>query len=252
MDGAVARWEPDEVPAERARLLAASARLADQKSPDLNRVREVNRRYRALLPDVTVACSPATGAPVTWPIDVFGLDGLFWDYESPVRRPSSTRPADWLAMTGAMRLAEPVEHPPFAVVPGPEAPFVVPRVLGGPGVRAVIAEVPVGRHTGWAVSYFGPRPEGVRLVNLWGTNTYPKYRESGGGGWDWDMPRVASYDFELAPWLDSGKLLWLDGTSLRSGSSGCPFVDLPGRRRITVIRNGEVQHLAAFAGHGAA
>lgn len=239
------------VPAERARLLAASARLSDQESPDLNRVQEVNRRYRALLPDVTVAYSPVTGSPVTWPIDVFGLDGLFWDYESPVRRPSSTRPADWLAMTGAMRLADPVEHPPFAVVPGPDVPFVVPRILGSPGVRAVIAEVAVGRHTGWTISYFGPRPEGVRLVNLWGTNTYPKYRESGRGGWDWDIPNVTAYDFDLSPWLDSGKLLWLDATSLRSGSAGCPFVALPGRRRIAVIRNGQVRYLASFAGHGA-
>lgn len=241
--------------AERARLVAESARLSAQKSPDLNRVQEVNRRYRALLPDVTVARSPESGALVAWPIDVVGLDGPFWDYESPVRRPSSSRPPDWLAMTGAMRLADPVEHPPFAVVPGPEAPFVVPRILDSPDVRAVIAEVPVGTHTGWTISYFGPRPEGVRLVNLWGTNTYRKYRETGRGGWDWDIPNVSNFDFELAPWLDSGKLLWLEpgdeSAALREGLSGCPFVDLPGRRRITVIRNGQIQHLTSFAGHGA-
>jgi hypothetical protein len=244
-----------EVPAERARLLAEGARLAAQRSPDLNRVQEVNRRYRALLPDVTVARSPESGALVTWPIDVFGLDGLFWDYESPVRRPSSSRPPDWLAMTGAMRLADPVEHPPFAVVPGPEVPFVVPRILNAPGVRAVVAEVPVGRHTGWTITYFGPQPEGVRLVNRWGTNTYPIYRENGRGGWDWDIPKVAAFDFELGPWLDASTLLWLEpgdeSAALREGASGCPFVDLPGRRRINVIRNGRIQHLASFAGHGA-
>ncbi|MEV6875370.1 hypothetical protein [Amycolatopsis sp. NPDC051128] len=244
-----------DVPAERARLLAESARLAGRKSPDITRVREVNRRYRALLPDVTVARSPGTGEPVRWPIDVFGLDGRFWDYENPVRRPSSSRPPDWLAMTGAMRLADPVEHPPFAVVPGPDVPFVVPRILNGPDVRAVLAEVPVGAHTGWAISYFGPKPEGVRLVNLWGTNTYLIYRDGGRGGWDWEIPRVAEYDFELGPWLRSGKLLWLapgdESATLREGPSDCPFVDLPGRRRITVVRNGLVQHLASFAGHGA-
>lgn len=244
-----------DAPAERARLLAEGARLAGQQSPDHRRVQDVNRRYRDLLPDITVARSPETGEPVRWPIDVFGLDGRFWDYEKPIRRPSSSRPPEWLAMTGAMRLADPVEHPRFPVVPGPDVPFVVPRILAAPEVRAVLAEVPVGAHTGWTISYFGPLPQDTRLVNLWGSNKYLIYQGDGPGGWDWAIPRVADYDFELEPWLRSGKLLWLapgdESATLREGPSGCPFVNLPGRRRITLIRNGLVQHLAAFAGHGA-
>ena len=145
-------------------------------------------------------------------------------------------------MTGAMRLVDPVEHPPFAVVPGP-------------GVRAVIAEVPVGAHTGWAISYFGPKPKNIRLVNLWGTNTYPVYRNGAWTGWDPDLSTVSQYDFELTGWLRSGALLWIapgdESATLREGPDGCPFVDLPGERRIAVIANSEVRRLAAFAGHGA-
>jgi hypothetical protein len=60
------------VVAERARLTSESFRLLAQKSPDPNRVREVNRWYRALLPEVTVARCPDNGGLVRWPIDVCG------------------------------------------------------------------------------------------------------------------------------------------------------------------------------------
>jgi hypothetical protein len=240
---------------ERSRVVAESNRLLAQKSPSPTRVMEVNRRYRELLPEVTVARCPYSGDLVRWPIDVAGLDGPFWDYVRSVRRPPSSLPRAWLAMTGAMRLATPVEHPPFAVVPGPGVPFVVPRVLDGPDVRAVIAEVPVGRHTGWAITYFGPGPEGVPLVNLWGRNTYPVVEDGVNRGWDQIRPRVSQYDFELTGWLRSGKLLWIEpgdeSASLRSGPDGCPYVDLPGERKITLIANGAIQHLSAFAGDGA-
>jgi hypothetical protein len=241
--------------AERTRLLAESYRLLAQKSPDIRRTREVNRRYRALLPEVTVARCPEGGEVVRWPIDVYGLDGRFWDYLNPIRRPPSTAPRTWLAMTGAMRLTDPVGHPPFAVVPGPDVPFVVPRILDSPGVRAVISEVPVGTHTGWAITYFGPKPEGVTLVNLWGSNTYPVYRDGVNRGWAWDRPRVSQYDFDLTEWLRTGKLLWIEpgdrSATLHEGPDGCPYTALPGARKITVIANGVVEHVSAFAGHGA-
>ncbi|MFI0418829.1 hypothetical protein [Spongiactinospora sp. 9N601] len=245
----------DEPLAERAWLIAESNRLSEQESPDLNRVQEVNRRYRALLPEVTVARCPDSGQVVRWPIDVYGLDGCFWNYVSSVRRPPQPLPRGFLAMAGAMRLAEPVEHPPFAVVPGPDVPFVVTRILNSPRVRAVIAEVPVGAHTGWTISYFGPRPEDIELVNLWGANTYAVYRDGVNRGWSWVVPNTADYDFELTEWLRSGKLLWLapgdESATLREGPDGCPFAGLPGRRRISLIRNGMIQHLGAFAGNGA-
>jgi hypothetical protein len=256
-------WEAeltDEGAEERRRLMAEGTRLHKQAKAlhaqgstregfalD-DQVDAINARYRELLPDVMVARSPASGEVVRWPIDMMGLDAWFWDYLTPVRREAEPLPADWIAMTGAMRLGEPVEHPPFAVVPGPDVPFVVPRILGADGVRAVVAEVPVGAHTGWTTTYFGEPPEDVTLVNVWGTNTYPVFEDSDWVGWDWDEPTVAEYDFDLAPWLRSGKLLWLDADTLRHGLDGCPFVGLAGRRLITVIRNGVVLHVDAFAG----
>ncbi|WP_406631346.1 hypothetical protein [Amycolatopsis sp. WGS_07] len=253
--------------AERARLMAEGTALrararelydadrVEESFPLRDRVHEINRRYEELLPEVTVARCPHTGTAVRWPIDTAGLDGWFWDYLAAIRRSPESLPPTWLAMTGAMRLAEPVETAPFAAVPGPGAPFVVPRILGSPGVRAVLAEVPVGAHTGWTISYFGPEPEDVRLVNLWGANTYPVYRDGVWQGWDWDRPAVSQYDFDLAGWLRSGALLWIapgdESATLREGADDCPFTDLPGEHRIAVVTDGRVKRLSSFAGHGA-
>ncbi|MBB5807629.1 hypothetical protein F4560_007397 [Saccharothrix ecbatanensis] len=259
--------DTDDFMVERATLMAEGDLLrvraresfradrVDEAFADYDRIDEIAQRYRELLPEVTVARCPHSGALVRWPIETAGLDGWFWEYLAATRRPPADLPPTWLAMSGAMRLRKPVEHPPYAVVPGPDVPFVVPRILRGPGVRAVLSEVSVGVHTGWVISYFGPPPVGVRLVNLWGTNTYRVGRDGVGEGWDWDIPGVSQYDFELTEWLRSGALLWIApgdaSATLREGPGGCPYTKLRGRQKITVISNGVVQRVAEFVGNGA-
>lgn len=205
------------------------------------------RRYRQLLPEVPVSRNPDTGEVVRWAIDTVGLDGWFWSYRGASNRLPDPVTPGWLTMAGAVRLAEPVEPAPFLVRPGPGVPFVVPRILDAPGVRAVVAQVPVGRHTGWPITYFGPRPKNTRLVNLWPGDTYPVYDADGQWkGWAETTPWVADYDFDLAPWLRSGKLLWIlpgdESMTLRGGVDGCPYLDLPGVRDAPFIEDGHVRY----------
>ena len=162
---------------EGNRLAALAERLeADGDEEGAWAIRErlnvIRAQYTELLPEVTVARCPHSGDIVNWPIDVVDLDGWFWDYHTPARRLPTSLPKLWLAMTGAMRMNRPIATAPFMCRPGPGAPYVVPRILTAPDVRAVIAEIPVGPHTGWAISYFGPRPIGVELENVWGTQEY--------------------------------------------------------------------------------
>jgi len=237
-----------DVAAERAQLVATGNRLlaegrehfeadrADAAWEAWQQVDKINARYRVLLPEVTVARCPHTGEPVRWPIDIWGLDGWYWSYAKKISRPPRHVPRTWLTMTGAMRLVEPVEHNPDVVVPGPGVPFVLPRLLEHPGIRAVIAEVRVGRHTGWAITYFGPRPTDMPLVDLWGGDNYPVFPR----GWSAYRLRASEFDFDLAPWLRTGALQWLDGDTLRTDA--CPFVDLPGERRIAMVWDGKVTY----------
>ena len=52
-----------------------------------------------------------------------------------------------------------------------------------------------------------------------------------------------TYDFDLAKWVDDGKLLWIapdDPTfMIKKGTSGCPYLNLEGSRRFSVLFDGE-------------
>jgi hypothetical protein len=49
-------------------------------------------------------------------------------------------------------------------------------------------------------------------------------------------------------------LLWLEpgdeSATLRAGVEGCPFVDLPGPRRLAVIFRGEIDYQSSALGYG--
>ena len=204
----------DEFLARRGDLLAAGARAevaADRVDPATGEsLARLRRRYRDLLPAVPVARHPDDGTVIEWPLDVAGLDGWCWDHDNPVRRLPVGLPADWLCMTGAVDVSSPVAPAPFLCRPGPRRPSVLPRLLSLPGVRAVVCPVRIGPDRAWAVTYFGPFPTGVRLVNLWGTRRYPVWR-----GGEWIGENEAPYwspdnDFDLSGWVADGRLFWIE------------------------------------------
>lgn len=241
---------------DRATLLAEGNRLAalyrdgGSKSADINFMfdaQDLHDVYRAELPEVVVARCPFTGEVVRWALDNVDLDGWFWDYEHPVRRRMNPVPRKWLAMGGAVRLAEPIAVAPFRVEPGPDVPYVVPEILGAEGIRAVVSQIPIGPHTGWAITYFGEhRPRDLPLQNTWGSQKYDVYDDAGHWrAWSEYYRTTSDYDFELRPWVESGKLLWIapgDGDAvLREGVAGCPYLDIGGTRLNQAIHKGEVR-----------
>ncbi|MEV0464130.1 hypothetical protein AB0I30_24395 [Nocardia tengchongensis] len=118
---------------------------------------ELRKRYVEWLPEIPLARSPFTDELTTWPIDTVDLDGWFWNWSNPICRRKSEVPADWLAMGGAMRLVEPLAPQPFDFcMPGPDVPYVVPRLLDLPDTRAVLAQVGIGHHTGWTITTSQP------------------------------------------------------------------------------------------------
>jgi len=177
-------------------------------------------------------------------MDIVDLDGWYWEDEAPVRR-IVPLPAKWLAMTGAMQVREPVTYAPFTASPGPAAPYVVPRLMDIPDIRAVISQIPVGRHTGWAITYFGALPQ-VSLENTWGAEQYYVYDDNGEWlGWDRKAPWPPDWDFDLTPWVTSGKLLLIapgDTTAtLRQGTDGCPYLNITGSHDLAHIRPGRLR-----------
>lgn len=207
---------------------------------------EARDAYRDALPTLALARCPFTGQLAYHSLDPVDLDGLWWDYENPIR-PVEDLPATWLAMPGAMRLGREVTDVPFLALPGPGRPFVVRRLMEHPAVRAVISQVAVGAHTGWPVTYFADRPVRDRhYANTWGAPSYPVRRADGTWGWDAVEEWSPDCDYDLRPWLDEGRLLWIEpgdaSLRLRKGVAGCPYVGLAGSTEWARVQRGKVRY----------
>lgn len=204
---------------------------------------EAELRYVDGLPFVPLSRCPLSGQEVELAIDVFGLDGLWWDSEWDLR-PLDSLPITFYTLTGAMKLAGPVPERPFIAKLGPEVPFVLPAILRHPNTYAVLSATPVGHNLGYALfTYAAGEPFGVERVDMWGLRASPRRV---GGRWRWESrPYVdEECDFDLAPWIQQRKLFWIppgDGSlTLRSDVAGCPFVGLDGERRTAYMQAGKV------------
>lgn len=160
-------------------------------------------------------------------------------------RPAETVPPTWFGTNGAIRLCGPVPDTPFLIKPGPEVPFVLPRLLSDPRVKAVIASVPVGGHTALAISYVAkPWPEDLQPINAWANNSYRAVTPGGRATFGQALDE-GNHDYEIAPWIQRGKLLWIApgdlGATLRGDVDACPYVGMEGHRDVLRIKWGEVR-----------
>jgi hypothetical protein len=205
----------------------ATARLQDNYY-------QVLAEYGDRLPRVTMGACPFTGAPLNLSFDPFGLDGPWWWKDCPFEIDEPKAPETYRALLGALALggrlpAETTDE----VIPGPEVPFVVPRLLGLPGMVAVIARLELA--TGdfaypvsyWSTSAVPPEDLHQRWLRpeLW--------FDDGQGEQSWLIANDP-WDFDLERWIAEDKLVWLEpgGKQVLGRSSGrsCPYLGLPGDR----------------------
>lgn len=195
--------------------------------------------YLAQLPRRAVSRCPFTAAEVAITIDDGGLDGPWWRHDMPLRADDAT-PSTLVGIMGAMRLVLPVERAAFLAIPGPEAPFLLPRLLDEPSVIAVVSTVPVGAHTGYAIAYFAPAPVPLDPPAAWGASTAAR----ADGGWSEADDDDETYDYDLAPWIASGRLRWIApgdaALTVREGAEGCPYLGIEGARQVQCVQDGEV------------
>ena len=203
---------------------------------------EMRDVYSNLLPSRPLSRCPFSGEVLSHSIDVGGLDGLWWNYDAPVRRLESL-PAAYLALDGAVQLEEPLEYAPFLCKPGPGVPGVLPRLLNLPGIKAVVSSIRIGPHRGYPIGYFAAEtPAGLERVNTWGTSQYTFVDRHNMLRWGESPVSGSDYDFDLEPWIRGGQLLWIvpgDQTlALQRGTTGCPYLGLDGSRQLQRIERG--------------
>ncbi len=218
--------------------------LIKEEKNILQRWSGLKNEYVAGVPVTSLSCCPFTGQVMQHSIDHFGLDGLWWNFGAACR-PVEQLPETYFAFAGALRLTGSPPWFPFVCKPGPELPYVLPRMLRHPAIKAVISTGSIGEHQGFAITYFAkPVPYEIPRVNTWGANEYKCLDDGGNLRWGSRPDNLSDKDFDLAPWIANGKLLWIppgDTTlTLRDTVSGCPYIGLDGRRAITYIQNGKV------------
>jgi hypothetical protein len=242
---------------ERRRLTVAEYFLVwedgDDDSPSLreqlnNRRQELRETYLDVLPTLPISRCPFSNDVLERAIDIIDLDGLYWEAKAPTRPPVEDAPSSFVALTGAVRLGEPVAWSPFLAKPGPEVPYVRPAVLDHEGVAAVVSRISIGPHTGYPIVYFldplyGDVPDELRL-NEWGSERFRVIDERGAWRWGSELDDESAYDYEVERWVANGKLRWIApgdaSLEVRTGIDGCPFIGLDGHRAVTRIEEGEV------------
>jgi hypothetical protein len=203
----------------------------------------VAEEYVAAVPIVALSRCPFTGEVFETSLDIMGIDGLWWAYEYDYR--PYVEPIDtFFAWSGALQLDGPIPEWSLKSMVGPAAPFVLPRILEHPDVRAVVSSVMIGEHVGFPTVYFAsPIPHDLERVDDWGHRFHSYLRPDGSPTSAHSVQTPRDQDFELAPWIERGKLAWIEpgdlDLSLRSATSGCPYLDLPGERRRRYVQEGE-------------
>ncbi|MGE5329229.1 MAG: hypothetical protein ACM3KR_06970 [Deltaproteobacteria bacterium] len=218
--------------------------LEEQYEKAQEKINEMTDNYINGVPVIPLSRCPFTQEIVNHSIDNLGIDGLWWNNENP-QRPEEKLPQTYFAITGALKTAQPIEKFPFLCCPGTEVPYVVPRLLKQPEIKAVIYSLKIGNHTAYPIFYFAESSvSNIERVNDWGTENYSYENEAGDSYWDsYDM-LSEDYDFDLSRWIEQGKLFWIkpddSAMTLMGSVQDCPYIGLDGKKVISYIQDGEI------------
>ncbi len=210
------------------------ATISDEK---WNQLKET---YFEKLPQIVMSCCPYDNKPLVRTFDPFGLDGFWWRKgASPDELPSCPH---FCVLRGAVNYnGLPVQAGNMEIRPGPEVPYVLPRLLDMEGMIAVVSSISMDcGYTAYPIAYFADkRPPVDSLTAEWRNTIYTYKTQLGEEGWIYAND---VWDFDLLPWLKKRKLFWCepgsDNTRISEADPrSCPYLDLPGRQENIIVEN---------------
>lgn len=250
-DESLTREERDGLLAELADIDAQLYPEDDDAIPDSRQSALLRERYYLKLgeyadrlPRVVLSVCPHCGEPLTRAFDPWGLDGPWWHVDVEVAFEEPRACPHFQVLLGAVNLHDRQPDEVGAEVkPGPAVPFVVPALLGLPGIAAVMGATTLATgDTAYPIAYFSDQLDpATPMHQSWCRDAYWFKDADGNPGWS-----IANdpYDFDLAPHLVAGRLGWVDLAEpqprvRRAVDGPCPLVDLPGDRERQKICGGE-------------
>jgi hypothetical protein len=201
--------------------------------------------YSDRLPRVIMSACPFTGRHLKRAFDPYGLDGPWWHKDRFVSIEEPSAPTSFKVLLGALSLQGRIpEEVTENVIPGPEIPYVVPRLLDLPGMTVVISQLELDTgDVAYPIAYFSEEsiPAGS-LHQPWLRQEHWFKNDKGHAVWSIHND---VWDFDLEPYIAAGKLKWIQpgdpSYSLHDNDSdfSCPYSDLPGNRLPQSLEDGE-------------
>ncbi len=259
---------------ERLEGLTSSGYVSEsRRSIDADKANRMIRDYFDTVPILPLSRCPFCGQVNTFSIDTLGLDGLWWTF--PGRRPGLENYElcpHFFNLMGAVKLHYPVHQSPLQVKPGPEVPFLMPAVMQHESVKAVVSQIRIGNNIAYSIFYYSEVPptltseyssgaegyfcivrfpdsteqERLKMPPTWGTSDYVWLDENGSLNIAEAFLFDRDCDFELVPWIETGKLLWIQpedaALTLHNTIDDCPYLDLQGVQHLQRIENGAVRY----------
>lgn len=209
--------------------------------------------YWAGLPRVPLSRCPFCEESLYHSFDPWGVEGFWWQEDLAGDEPEPPRCPHFGVLQGALNLnGRPPTGGQEEALVGPAVPFVIPRVLEQPPVVAVVSAISMANgYTAYPIAYFAEPPLGPdSFTQPWTRNSFSWEAPDGSFPWRADTD---PWDFDLAPWVERRKLLWIEPGDERlrvrsAGSDRCPYVGLEGTRERQHLQHDELWTTGAPAG----
>ncbi len=218
--------------------------LVDKLDKTSDALEEVENEYTQGLPVITTSRCPFSDKPFSLSIDTFGLNGPWWDFEQPVRA-FEDETNTFFALTGSVKITDEPPEVPFSIKSGPAVPWVSPRLLNDENIIAVLSHLKIGDNDAYPIVYYSKdKSVEIERINTWGTDEYLAEDTEGFAILGSTYDDEEEYDFNIAPWIENGKLKWIDKDDktlkLRNSIEDCPFLNISGYQYPVIIQNGTI------------
>jgi hypothetical protein len=210
----------------------------------------LEKQYAAGLPLYAISRCPHCEEPFEIAADFYGLNGPFWP-EFGIQRIGNACP-HVIAYLGALNYHDTVptadECGPFNEIhSGPEVPYLVPRLMGLPGMKCIVSSRSIidDRFTVYFMTYFADPPappsEGhqnwLRQHHSYLTPTGHRINHIRTDPWDFDVLGWMEAHPDSVGWIAPGD----DTLTLHWSTDDFPYDGLPGRRHPLILRRGHIQ-----------
>jgi len=213
--------------------------LEQKRSALVKEIEPLIDEYWNWVPAVRLSRCPFCQNDLMRLFDPVDLTGFWWMDQTQRPRPEPPCCEHFCLLLGAVNLnGLPPKGGLFECRPGPDMPFVIPRILEMPTMTAVVSCVLMQcGYSAYPIAYFSQVPPKTRsLTQSWAQKEYRFALQDGHCGWD-IVDNI--YDYNLMPWSKEGKLRLGDPST---SSRDDPFKDLKGMGREQVLIDNELRY----------